>query len=195
MVQAAGGPGKTLTRKQYDEYKGFITGAAIARRFGTWNKSLERAGLKPCWVVNASDDHYFSVIKTVWDKLGRQLTYNEMDRYSAGKTATGISKHFGTWRKALEAFSASMQDDKSVGYTTTEKKVATKDSRDVNWRLRYLVFRRDAFRCKACGKSPATDPSVELHADHVLPRSKGGRTHIDNLQTLCNVCNIGKSDT
>ena len=33
-----------------------------------------------------------------------------------------------------------------------------------------------------------------LHVDHVVPWSKGGETVLDNLQVLCHVCNIGKSD-
>jgi len=36
--------------------------------------------------------------------------------------------------------------------------------------------------------------SVTLHADHIKPWSKGGETVIENLQTLCSKCNIGKSD-
>ncbi|MBY0462653.1 MAG: HNH endonuclease [Alphaproteobacteria bacterium] len=30
--------------------------------------------------------------------------------------------------------------------------------------------------------------------DHITPWSKGGETLIENFQTLCSVCNIGKSD-
>ena len=45
-----------------------------------------------------------------------------------------------------------------------------------------------------CGASPAKDPSVILHVDHIKPWSKGGETNLDNLRTLCSVCNIGKSD-
>ena len=45
-----------------------------------------------------------------------------------------------------------------------------------------------------CGDSPAKNPDAVLHVDHILPWSKGGETVEENLQTLCSVCNIGKSD-
>jgi len=69
-----------------------------------------------------------------------------------------------------------------------------KANRDPNLRLRFRVLRRDNFKCCACGASPAKDPSVELHIDHVIPWAKGGETIIENLQTLCSSCNYGKSD-
>ena len=67
-------------------------------------------------------------------------------------------------------------------------------SRKISDKLRYQVLKRDNFKCCACGASPAKDPSVELHIDHIIPWSKGGETTIDNLQTLCSKCNLGKSD-
>lgn len=67
-------------------------------------------------------------------------------------------------------------------------------TRSISQRLRYKVLSRDNFKCCACGASPAKDPSVELHVDHIIPWSKGGETTIDNLQTLCSKCNLGKSN-
>lgn len=58
--------------------------------------------------------------------------------------------------------------------------------------LRFDVFARDGFRCRYCGVS--VDDGAALHADHVIPRSKGGPTLIDNLVTACVDCNLGKSD-
>jgi len=58
--------------------------------------------------------------------------------------------------------------------------------------IRWQVFDRDDFRCVACGKS-AHDGAI-LHVDHIVPKSKGGRNIIDNYQTLCHLCNIGKSN-
>ena len=66
--------------------------------------------------------------------------------------------------------------------------------RDPSMRLRFEVLVRDKFTCRFCGASPTKDPSVILHLDHIIPWSKGGDTSLDNLQTLCSKCNLGKSD-
>lgn len=58
--------------------------------------------------------------------------------------------------------------------------------------IRYNVLKRDNFRCKICGISAAD--GAKLHVDHIIPVSKGGKTVMSNLQTLCDRCNIGKSD-
>ena len=69
------------------------------------------------------------------------------------------------------------------------------NTRIISDKLRYQVLKRDNFKCFACGASPAKDPSVELHIDHIIPWSKGGETTFENLQTLCSRCNLGKSDS
>lgn len=58
--------------------------------------------------------------------------------------------------------------------------------------LRYDVLKRDGFRCCICGAT--ADSGVKLHVDHIYPVSKGGRTEMKNLQTLCERCNMGKRD-
>jgi len=55
-------------------------------------------------------------------------------------------------------------------------------------------MQRDKFTCQHCGASPAKNPSVELHLDHIVPWSKGGETTYENLQILCSKCNLGKSN-
>ena len=55
-------------------------------------------------------------------------------------------------------------------------------------------MKRDNFKCCKCGRSPATDPSVVLHVDHKKAWANGGETVFDNLETLCQDCNLGKSD-
>ena len=42
-------------------------------------------------------------------------------------------------------------------------------------------------KCVKCG-------SDEVTVDHIVPVSKGGTNHIDNLQPLCRPCNSGKKD-
>ena len=77
----------------------------------------------------------------------------------------------------------------------SNNKTHNKSLRTISDKLRYQVLKRDNFKCCACGASPAKDVSVELHIDHIIPWSKGGETVIDNLQTLCSKCNIGKGNT
>ena len=93
------------------------------------------------------------------------------------------------------------QTDKKIcksegfGERKREDQNAKKAARKISDKLRYQVLKRDNFKCCACGASPAKDPSVELHIDHIIPWSKGGKTEFDNLQTLCSKCNLGKSNS
>lgn len=59
----------------------------------------------------------------------------------------------------------------------------------VGKKLRFEVFKRDKFTCQYCGKAA---PDVLLHADHIEPKSKGGKNTILNLITACEACNLGK---
>ena len=52
--------------------------------------------------------------------------------------------------------------------------------------IRWSVFIRDNYQCKKCGSK------INLHCDHIHPESKGGKTEISNLQTLCGKCNKSK---
>lgn len=53
---------------------------------------------------------------------------------------------------------------------------------------RQNVFKRDHFSCQYCG----TNKNLTL--DHVIPRSKGGKTSWGNLVTACKHCNTTKGD-
>jgi len=58
--------------------------------------------------------------------------------------------------------------------------------------VRWKVFARDSYRCRHCGIS--ADLGAVLHVDHIIPISKGGTSELGNLQTLCQDCNLGKSN-
>lgn len=57
---------------------------------------------------------------------------------------------------------------------------------------RFDIMRRDGFRCQLCGKSQSD--GVTLHIDHKVAVANGGTNAEDNLWTLCEPCNLGKSD-
>ena len=57
--------------------------------------------------------------------------------------------------------------------------------------FRYQVLERDGC-CLACGATPKG--GAKLHVDHIVPWSQGGRTELNNLQTLFARCNLGKGN-
>ena len=56
---------------------------------------------------------------------------------------------------------------------------------------RFNVFLRDSFNCQYCGED---FPSHDLTFDHVVPRSRGGRTTWENVVTACSTCNLLKGN-
>lgn len=54
---------------------------------------------------------------------------------------------------------------------------------------RFNVFLRDEWECQYCAQTFRTQ---ELTFDHVIPRSRGGRTAWDNIVTACRDCNLLK---
>jgi len=54
---------------------------------------------------------------------------------------------------------------------------------------RFNVFLRDRFACQYCG---AALPAHELTFDHLIPRSRGGRTTWQNVVAACAPCNLRK---
>ena len=56
---------------------------------------------------------------------------------------------------------------------------------------RFNVFLRDRFACQYCGEP---FPSHLLTFDHVVPRSRGGRTTWENVVSACEDCNLRKGN-
>jgi len=53
---------------------------------------------------------------------------------------------------------------------------------------RQLVYERDNYQCQNCGRKGGRYGNAELHAHHVVPKSKGGTHRLTNLQTVCAEC-------
>ena len=60
--------------------------------------------------------------------------------------------------------------------------------KNISSELRKIVWKRDNGQCAKCGGDN------DLHYDHIIPVSKGGGTSIDNLEILCEECNLSKSN-
>jgi 5-methylcytosine-specific restriction endonuclease McrA len=53
------------------------------------------------------------------------------------------------------------------------------------------IFKRDKYTCQYCGAQPGP---AELTIDHILPKSKGGKSEWTNCVLACLECNARKAD-
>lgn len=189
---------QSLTMKSYSSYGKFDC-STIIRRFGTWNDALKKLNL-PIKQQYWTEKQLFENIEQAWIKKGSQPRRSDMNDKSLSFISSGAYlRKFGKWSTALQAFVEYMNEEETelpriIQDDTGSDTIQHRTRRDVSLRLRFKVLQRDNFKCCMCGATPAKDPSVELHIDHIVPWSKGGETVIDNLQTLCSKCNLGKSD-
>jgi hypothetical protein len=204
LRRAAESVGKeTITVDQYSQ-RGSFGSTTIEKRFGSWNIALQKAGLQLSVRKDISDLELFQNLAAVWTTLGRQPSYNQMaDKVIGSKFVSATyEKRFGSWNLGLIAFSNyisgpgvddEFDQDPDMG-SLKSARLNRRTKRDVNWRLRAKILIRDNCICKMCGASPAKSSDAILHVDHILAWDLGGETLEENLQTLCEPCNIGKSN-
>jgi 5-methylcytosine-specific restriction endonuclease McrA len=112
-----------------------------------------------------------------WEKACSQVAW-AMAKKAAKQTRNRIEKttQMG-WESVLV-----------MGHVSADVFYASREWR----RVRLKALEIHGSRCLCCGASPETG-SV-LHVDHVRPRSRYPdlSLDIDNLQVLCEACNIGK---
>ena len=56
---------------------------------------------------------------------------------------------------------------------------------------RRAILLRDSFTCQYCGTQPGRE---HLTIDHIMPRSRGGRTDWENTVAACGACNRKKGN-
>ena len=184
----------TVSQKAYASL-GTFDYSTLIRRFGSWNNALRAAGLSLSNEIDLSDERLFENLLSLWQHYGRQPRRSELARPPSTISQTPYNRRFGSWTGGLQAFIAFANASGTEAARPQQPNIPSRGTgRDPSLRLRWQVLKRDNFKCCACGASPALMAGVELHVDHVIPWSKGGQTVVDNLQTLCSVCNLGKSN-
>lgn len=201
---AAEFPGTPVTQEEMASRLGVDRGS-ITRKFGKWQDLLSEVGISTVPLGRRyTDEECFENIVVLWTHYGRQPNFAELKRPPSTVGSKAYILRWGGWRAALGAFIKYVnQDPHAVQEMVSEKNSAEISTvqpspvttpRSISLSLRYKVLSRDRFRCIICGRSPAKDPSVELHVDHIHPWSKGGQNTEENLRTLCFDCNLGKGD-
>jgi len=193
--------------REFDKVSKLCKSYCVKRNFGgSWNKALDSIGipLKERSKKKFSNDDLFIEMERIWKLLGHRPSRVEWETSQPKISYNTYKKYFGGWTNTcLKFIEYKMGEDIQSGVNTestltiptqTEVKVIKRQKRDIPLGLRLKVLKRDGFKCVLCGRSPAIDPGVVLHIDHILPVAKGGATRLENLQTLCKECNWGKSD-
>jgi Homing endonuclease associated repeat/HNH endonuclease len=189
-----------ITRSKYDE-NGKYSSGTFERRFGNWNKALEKAGLQINVQRDISDLELFENIEGVWLQLGRQPLYIEIKQPLSKYSTTPYEKRFGSWLKALEDFVAFINTDYEQKVEINENisdksqnveiEFKHKTKRQPSERLKVQVLMRDGNKCRLCGCLVTGD---NIHFDHIKPWSKGGETVLENIQVLCEMHNLAKGN-
>lgn len=209
--------------KQTDfDKRASISSYTVYREFGSWEKALyvlaEYLRGKGINLITSrrrrtkyTDRELFDEIERVWVKLGHRPSENEWSRIDYKISYDTYCRHFGGWQKAclkfieyksgkvlIEDSSHEVKNNPETRRRHNNKNISigsnTSFSRTIPLSVRVKVLARDNFKCVFCGKSPAINAGTVLHIDHIVPFSKAGSNMADNLQTLCEECNLGKSD-
>ncbi|MCY1428016.1 HNH endonuclease [compost metagenome] len=198
---------ETITAAEYQSI-GKVHSSTLQRRFGSWVKALEKAGLKPSRSkIGITNDELMENIKTIWVSLGRQPRYSEVKAPASKYSAGTYENRFGSWKDSLATFvewvnseePLTQNGSETASIAQVQKAVSStpikrRTKREISDRQRFRILVRDGFRCKSCGASPLTQSGIELHVDHIIPWSKGGETVDENLQCKCAQCNLGKGN-
>lgn len=194
----------SLTVEEFNEHAK-VSAGTVRTRFGTWREGLQAAGLTP---VNHgrryTDEDCFENLLAVWTHYGRPPKYQEMNRAPSEVGGKAYTVRWGSWNRSLAAFVERINSDapaeeaaavpSPIPSSNERSTEPPERKRSIPLSLRYRVLRRDRFMCVLCGRSPAQDPGCELHVDHIVAFSKGGKSVEGNLRSLCRECNLGKGD-
>ncbi len=184
---------KIVSQKHYSEF-GKYDPTTASKRFGSWNEAVVAAGYDVANEVSYNDERLFQNLMLLWEHYGRQPRRAELAEPPSQISQSPYKRRFRTWMVALEEFVAYANSQDMLPPSPGAATTAPRTSRDPSLRLRFRVIKRDSFTCRACGCSPAFQPGLSLHVDHIRPWSRGGETVEGNLQTLCGACNLGKSN-
>lgn len=195
---------KSFTREEFDANSNLTR--FIFRRENAFNKVMKLAGLDvPKKSRKYTDNECFENLLNVWTYYRRQPSYSEMKNPPSIVGPKAYVLRWGGWTKALLAFVDKVNSDLTTDdsepnsenqFSNGQKQKiisSPKERRDIPIGLRYDILKRDKFCCVICGSMPKIH-NVTLEVDHIIPWVKGGKTTRDNLRTLCNKCNLGKSD-
>ncbi len=183
--------GKSFTTTEYNEWSSKLCHSnTVMRRFGTWRKALESAGIEEKVEGKYTTKELLDNLELVWRELGTRPSRRNISKYGYGISERPYKDRWGSLNEVCRLFSEYMS-----GNITEQRLLLLNENkrkrRNISLKDRWFILKRDNYQCVKCGLRP---PEVTLEIDHILPFAKGGLDSVQNLQTLCNYCNQGKKD-
>ena len=163
----------------------------VIKRFGSWHDACVQAGLNGGRKRAYSPEELVENLRNVWIELGRRPGKRSLSDFGRKISERPYNNVWGSVERACRRLS----DYEKGKITEGELLERVEDSqrRTVPLGIRWKILKRDSYKCVICGKSPANS-GIELHIDHIVPVSRGGGNEEGNLRTLCDECNLGRSN-
>lgn len=146
----------------------------IIKRFGTW--AVTEYG------VECLTTHY-AIPKA-------RLKEEDWHKHMIGKTWTVAEDVCEALDFARQYFSRKVVNTPKIPETPTPGLPRRPRRQSLSNRLRFLILKRDHYACQMCGRTALQ--GYQLQIDHKLARKNGGSDELENLWTLCSLCNNGK---
>jgi hypothetical protein len=96
----------------------------VIRRFGSWNKAVETAGLDKTVDRNISNEELFEALYELWVRIGGQPNYSDVQKPNCHYHVTTYERRFGSWRAALEGFVSYMNEKDTPSPPAKDAKAA-----------------------------------------------------------------------
>lgn len=202
-------------RREFDRISTMSSNTVMRQYQGKWSyainklkKTLSDKGIELHFQIAPHNQKYnhddmMSELRRIWNLVGQRPSRDEWERNNPKISYITYVRRYGGWKNACtqlledkESQSRSSSLSQKVEKPIRNNKVRNKsnNSRNISLKVRLKVLSRDNFRCVYCGSSPVTSVGTKLHIDHIKPFSEGGENSINNLQTLCEECNLGKNN-
>lgn len=173
----------TFNKTKYNEY------------LSNYNVLSDQIGLSDMLDTTFSERTFLKIETKLYKKHKQVRPITNTDiKYQISYTSPKGRNHYENHKvvnaenikRMLERINKDIEHKKTRQYKIKEERSKMSSS------LRYNILKRDKYRCQICGSQQSD--GVKLHIDHIVPVSKGGKTVSSNLQTLCDRCNMGKSN-
>lgn len=141
---------------------------------------------------------YYTAIRIIDAKRAFSLLYKDNAEAIEQENSQFYNYGFDDWLTLSEVKALETTDHEVFVHTPCHSLLIPKVIRLVTYDKipkrevkfnRKNILARDGNRCQYCGKK---FPASKLSIDHIIPKSRGGKTNWSNVITACNPCNTKK---